>query len=179
VPKRWRWHLSRVQGRFGRRSRRRLMLAMNRCDLLWKERTEILPSLDAHARIGPRSYGAQARELTTVSVVERSLTTRRMQRMLLDSLPPVLQLSTASLALSRSDFLPDKHSTIVRARSQYGAKARVSPGELPDGCSVASVRAAGCSTYPLRITGSPLASPLTTLKIRMVLSDEQVARRLP
>lgn len=33
---------------------------------LWKLRTEILPSLEAQARIGPRSYGAQAIELTEV-----------------------------------------------------------------------------------------------------------------
>lgn len=33
--------------------------------------------------------------------------------------------------------------------------------------------------YPFRMAGSPLASPLTTLNILIVLSDEQVARRLP
>jgi hypothetical protein len=35
--------------------------------LLWKLRTEILPSLEAQARMGPRSYGAQAIELTNKS----------------------------------------------------------------------------------------------------------------
>jgi hypothetical protein len=34
-------------------------------------------------------------------------------------------------------------------------------------------------TYPFRMTGSALASPLTTLKILTVLSDEHVASRLP
>jgi len=32
---------------------------------LWKLRTEIFPSLDAQARIGPRSYGAHAIEFTS------------------------------------------------------------------------------------------------------------------
>jgi hypothetical protein len=35
------------------------------------------------------------------------------------------------------------------------------------------------STHPFRIAGSPLASPLTTLNILIVRSDEHVAKRLP
>lgn len=44
---------------------------------------------------------------------------RGMQCVLLDSLPTVLQLSTTSLALSLSNFLPDENPPIVRTRSKY------------------------------------------------------------
>lgn len=37
----------------------------------------------------------------------------------------------------------------------------------------------GVGAHPFRMIGSPLASPLTTLKIRIVLSDEHVASLLP
>ena len=40
-------------------------------------------------------------------------------------------------------------------------------------------RSGSRQAHPFRIAGSPLASPLTTLNTRMVLSEEQVARRLP
>jgi hypothetical protein len=59
-----------------------------------------------------------------------------------------------------------------------------------DGCAHASCQTGAVWLYvrlvairdrtcPLRMTGSPLASPLTTLNMRMVLSEEQVASRLP
>ena len=71
-----------------------------------------------------------------------------------------------------------------RERSEQGARGCSSDGNMRQKKSGERSPAGReekeeSSTYPFRITGSPFASPFSTLKIRIVLSDEQVASRLP
>lgn len=90
---------------------------------------------------------------------------------------------------------PAPTSFQINTLPSYEHEARIDPKE---GCAQASCHTgavwlsettyhqqrtvshrAGPGTYPLRMMGSPLASPLTTLKILIVLSEEHVASRLP
>jgi hypothetical protein len=77
-----------------------------------------LPSDEAQARIAPRSWGAQATELTgkenerTNAVVQKTTGTGSgVQRMLLDSGP-------TELAAWRLIFLPNEDSAVIRAGSE-------------------------------------------------------------
>ena len=77
-----------------------------------------MPSDEAQARIAPRSWGAQATELTgaenerTKVVVQKTTRTGSgMQRMLLDGRP-------TTLAAWRLIFLPNEDFAVIRAGSE-------------------------------------------------------------
>lgn len=139
-------------------------------DPLWKLSTEIFPSLDAHARMGPSSNGAQAIELT------------------------LAEWRVCSLMRSQPSWTsppdpapwPLPTSFQMNTRPSYEHEARIEPNEgwahatcQTGAVCLLSALVSRAGAHPFRTTGSPFASPLTTLKIRMVLSDDPVASLLP
>lgn len=77
------------------------------------------------------------------------LTTRRVQRVLLDPLPAVLDLAARALAVSGTDLLPDEDAAVVRARGEDGSERGVRPGDLPDGGGVAGGGVSQRPTMPV------------------------------
>jgi hypothetical protein len=133
-------------------------------------RTEILPSELAQARIGPRSYGAHAIEFTLAEWRVCSLIRSQPSC----TSPPLLLPAPAPTSFQ------------INTRPSYEHDARIEPKEgcAHDTCQTGAVclqlvPTLDQATHPFSTMGSPLASPLTVLKMRIVLSDDAVASRLP
>lgn len=160
--------------------------------------TETLLSELAHANIGPSSNGAQATEFTLAACKPCSLmTSHRSPRA-----PAAVAVAfEADEGGAPSAALP--FSFQMNTLPSYEAEARIGPKEgwAQESCQIGAVwlrrqemgsapakkkekrkRKTGRNdgdAHPRRMSGSPFGSPSWTSKTRMVLSEEQVASRLP